>query len=379
MLAESAHSDLNEAQRFLDDVFERAVRLVEDGVAPEVDALIDGHDALRAEVERLIWLAQHVAMAPGSRLPAFAGFTVLQELGRGGMGAVYLARQESLGGRPVALKVLPQSAGLSSRARDRFLVEARAIAKLRHPNVVAVHDVVQQDGVCAYAMEWVDGTSLASLIDFLTAQFTAGGTRTRDGATMEHIRAGLGNEAGLNEASPVVFFVRIGLAMARALAVVHKAGLLHRDVKPSNILLRRDGTPLLADFGLVKDADSSLHTQAGQFAGTVAYAPPEQLRGETEAIDARSDVYALGVTLYHALALKLPFEAREPAGMLRRIEFGAALPLRAVNPRVPRDLETIVAAAMEADPARRYQSADEMADDLERLLSFQPIRARPSD
>jgi len=211
----------------------------------------------------------------------------------------------------VALKVLPGGIGLSPRARERFLSEARAIAKLRHPNIVAVHDVTQREGVCAYAMEWVDGTSLAALIEEPAALSTRRGTRSGEtgNLVMEQIRATPRDESGaIRDDSPVVFFAKIGLAIARALAVVHKAGLLHRDVKPSNILLRRDGTPLLADFGLVKDAESSLHTQEGRFAGTVAYAPPEQLRGESDALDPRSDVYALGVTLFHALSLKLPFK-----------------------------------------------------------------------
>jgi len=417
-------------QDFLDEVFERAVRLVEDGLIPEIDALVAGHEALRTEVERLVHLARHVAVGSPEPLPTLAGFTLLQQLGQGGMGTVYLARQHSLGGRPVALKVLPSGAALSPRSRARFLAEASAIARLRHPNIVAVHDVVHQDEVYAYAMEWIDGFSLAEVIDAETMM------RGRDAATKrrsdEEKESNAATPSSLSRSVASSLSIpeacRIGLAIARALEAVHAAGLLHRDVKPSNILLRRDGTPLLADFGLARELDSSVYTQAGHFAGTVAYAPPEQLRGdapspsgrgqgegkrgrgwdegrqgegvrgvrtsgppETDSIphggrgrphspasgvDARSDIYALGVTLYHALALRLPFEARNPATMLRRIESGAATPLRKVNPRVPRDLETIVAKAMEADPLRRYQTAAEMADDLERFTKSLPIHAR---
>lgn len=340
-------------EAFLDDAFDRIVRLLEDGLDPQADALLDGREDLRARVEELIRVAHEVAPASPDALPRISGFQVLQELGHGGMGAVYLARQETLGGRPVALKVLPASATLSARARERFLSEARAIAKLRHPHVVAIHDVLHEDGLYAYAMEWVDGGTLAEWIAGRSSEGTSTSVAVES----------------------VPFVCRVGIAVARALSAVHAAGLLHRDVKPSNILLRRDGTPLLSDFGLVREADSSLTvSQVGRFAGTVSYAAPEQLRGE--AVDARSDIYALGVTLYHALALRLPFEAREPLAMLRRIEAGLALPLRKFNPRVPRDLETIVAKAMDADPARRYQTSGELADDLERLLAFQPIRAR---
>ncbi len=345
--------DQTSDEAFLDDAFDRIIRLLEDGHEPQADQLLDGRDDLRSRLEELIRLARDISPAANESLPQITGFQILQKLGHGGMGAVYLARQESLGGRPVALKVLPASATLSSRARERFLSEARAIARLRHPHVVAIHAVLHEHGLYAYAMEWIEGGTLAERIP-----------QSRDRAAMTSDRI---------DAVPNV--CRVGIAIARALSAVHAAGLLHRDVKPSNILLRRDGTPLLSDFGLAREAHSSLTlTQAGRFVGTVSYAAPEQLRGEST--DVRSDVYALGVTLYHALAGRLPFDAREPHDMLRRIESGLAPPLRKLNPRVPRDLETIVATAMDPDPARRYQAANDLADDLDRLLALQPIRAR---
>jgi tetratricopeptide (TPR) repeat protein len=167
----------------------------------------------------------------------------------------------------------------------------------------------------------------------------------------------------------------VGRAIAGALSAVHQEGLLHRDVKPSNILIRQDGVPLLTDFGLARDQHATLVTQDGQFLGTPAYASPEQLRGEA-ALDARSDVYSLGATLYHALALRVPFEGPNTSAILNGIEAGRVTPLRKLDRRVPRDLETIIAKAMDAVPARRYASAAELAEDLERLLSLRPIRAR---
>lgn len=287
------------------------------------------------------------------------------------MGTVYLARQDRLGGRLVALKVLPQSAILSSHARERFVAEANTIARLRHPNIVTVHDVVHEHGVNAYAMEWVDGRSLAQLIDHLKGL-------DRE-PTTDDVRDFLeSGEGAIADATPTVFFCRIALSIARALSAVQESSLIHRDVKPSNILLRRDGTPLLSDFGLVRDTDSDMHTETGHFLGTPAYAAAEQLRGQTDAFDARTDVYGLGVTLYHALTLQLPFRGRNSADILRRIEAGSATPPRKLNPRLPRDLQTIVAKAMEPDPARRYQRTAELADDLERLLTLQPIKARPA-
>ncbi len=362
---------------FLDRAFERAVSLFEEGASLGPGDLLDGREHLRAQVESLLRTARKVSFMRSDALPRVSGFTLLSEIGRGGMGAVYIARQDSLGGRMVALKVLLVSAGLSHSARQRFLAEARAIATLRHTNVVTVHDVIAEEAVCAYAMEWIDGASLAQVIDFLRVR----GERDSVEPTSADVREALGAEpAGADEPYPILI-CRIAIAIARALAALHRVGLVHRDVKPSNILLRRDGTPLLSDFGLVHVVDGKL-TQTGQFVGTLAYASPEQLGGDPESLDVSSDVYSLGITLYHALTLHLPFDARRtrrastPTGMLRLIESGRAAPPRSWNRRLPRDLETIVAKAMDVERAQRYASADELADDLERLLALQPIRGR---
>lgn len=330
----------------LDEIFDRALEQIEEGLTVEIDDLIGRRRELRSQAERMLRLAREVAVIRPGPLPVLAGYEILSELGRGGMGTVYLARQERLGGRHVALKVLPHSATISSRSRERFLNEARAIAKLRHPNIVAIHDVVEDGQTLAYAMERIEGASLAEVLD---------GDRPDPG-----------------------WVCRLGVSIGRALGAVHASGLLHRDVKPSNILLRADGTPLLADFGLVRDADTAGPTEAGHFIGTAAYAAPEQLRGESEAVDARSDIYGLGATLYHALAGRVPFRGRSTAEILRRAEEGIVEPLRRVNRRLPRDLQTIIAKAIDPNPARRYQRAEDLADDLERLLQFRPIRARPT-
>lgn len=334
-------------ESYLDLLFDEMLDRLEQGLTidPELLALERPH--LRTRVESLAEMAWGVRRDDGRPLPRIPGYELVRELGRGGMGAVYLARQERLGGRPVAIKVLPAGAALSPKARERFRAEAAAIAAVRHPNIVAVHDVLLLDGLHAFAMEWIDGSSLADWI-------------------REH-----GSAAGR-----IGFAVRVGIAVARALAAVHDAGLLHRDVKPSNILLRSDETPMLGDFGLVQPADHAI-TQTGHFAGTAAYASPEQLRGDREGLDRRSDVYALGVTLHHLLAGRPPFPDANLAERLSCAERGAT-PLRRLDRRIPRDLETIVAKAMEADPARRYQTAGDLADDLERLLDHKPIRARPA-
>lgn len=358
MMTQPAATPAMNDEEFLDLLFERIVAQLEEGVVPCAADVAAGCDHLMPRIDALIELAQRIRPTIHEPLPTIPGYTLLRELGRGGMGAVYLARQERLAGRPVALKVLPAAMAISQRARERFRDEVRAVARLSHPNIVAIHDVVAEDGLHAYAMEWIDGRTLAAWITERAAQ--GGPSR--------------GSSPGVDSDSARI--CDIGIAIAQALAAVHGAGLLHRDVKPSNILLRRDGTPLLGDFGLARETDATL-TQAGQFVGTAAYAPPEQLRGEVERIDRRSDVYALGATLYHALALRPPFDGHEPARLLPQIEGAGPRPLRKLNPRVPRDLATVLAKALEPDPARRYQTAGDLADDLARVRSLRPIRARP--
>ncbi|MBI3844934.1 MAG: protein kinase [Planctomycetes bacterium] len=358
-------------QDFLDRAFDRALVAIEEGRDVGADDLLDGREHLRRQVEALIRVANEIAIGEVKPLaPVLPGYTVVGELGRGGMGSVYLARQERLGGRPVALKVLPPSLALSPRARERFRTEVHAIAKLHHPNIVSVFDLVEQSGVHAFAMEWVDGTSLAHIIESFA--------RAKRAATMNDLRSLLRAPAGSIDAPTwPVFVCRIGIAIARALAVVHKEGLLHRDVKPSNVLLRRDGTPLLSDFGLVREADAETMSRSGEFVGTPAYAAPEQLRGD-RAVGPTVDVYGLGATLYHALTLRAPYSGRGTAEILRQVEAGSALPIRRFGRDLPRDLETILAKAIDPDPKRRYATADEFADDLERLLNLEPIVARPA-
>ncbi len=341
------NSNAGAEEAFLDEVFDRSVTLIGQGQAIDIEELLAGRLHMRQRVEELVGLAQRVTPGRSFLRPTIAKYTILEELGSGGMGRVFLARQESLGGRPVALKVLPHASAISPRARQRFRVEAESIAKLRHPNIVAIFDVVDDGQTLAYAMEWVEGKPLAQLI--------------REGERLEQTTA-----------------CRLVIAVARALSAVHQAGLVHRDVKPSNILLRKDDTPLLSDFGLVRETDTTVVTQAGQFVGTLAYASPEQLRGEANSIDRRSDIYSLGVTLYHALCGRLPFKGRSTAEVLRQIEQGVVQPLRKADRRLPRDLQTIVHKAMDPVPGRRYQSADDLADDLERVLKFQPVHARPA-
>lgn len=344
------------------------------------------------EIEAASRLAQELTLPSViGPVPVIAGYRILQEIGHGGMGTVYLAEQEKLG-RRVAIKVLAPSLALSRHSRHRFLAEAKALARLHDDHIVAVHDIFDQEGVLAYAMEWVEGKSLRQLLQ---------GLRHRDlspqSISLSDLARALGvEETALQARTPLQFWLQTGIAIARALHKVHGIGIVHRDVKPGNILIRRNGQALLADFGLARTGDSSMSLSTG-FVGTPIYAPPEQLRadeqeldwgegestqvGEGErtadrAVDQRADIYALAVTLYEVLTGKPPFRGQTTAAVLLRITTGRAERLRAAAPGLPRDLEIVLEKAMDPDPAARYPDAASMADDLERVLLLEPIHAR---
>ncbi|MCA8970573.1 MAG: serine/threonine-protein kinase, partial [Planctomycetes bacterium] len=321
---------------------------------------------LESQIEELLHLASDVAVVAPEALPTVPGYDVLRELGRGGMGTVYLARQLALANRLVALKVLPHNAGLSKEARIRFRAEALAIARIRHRSVVEIFEVLDVAGVPAYAMEWVDGRSLLQLVDALrSVDLPARPER------LSRLLDGFETRAG--------FFDTVAawcVDIADALRAVHAAGFLHRDVKPSNILIRADGTPVLTDFGVVRDEAASIQTRTGAFLGTPSYAAPEQLVGGV--VDERTDVYGLGVTMYHALTGRVPFTAPSSPAMLRKIEVGDFVAPRKLEPKLPKDLETIVLACMDAAPSRRYATCADVHADLARYLAGRTIRARPA-
>jgi WD40 repeat protein/tRNA A-37 threonylcarbamoyl transferase component Bud32 len=271
-------------------------------------------------------------------------FEVLNTLGQGGFGTVYKARDPDLD-RVVAIKV-PRAGNLSDGADvARFLREARSVARLRHPNIIPLHEVGQADGTPFLVTAYVEGVTLA---DWLEAR-----------------------EVAPRQAAATV------AALAEALDYAHRQGVVHRDVKPSNVLIDASGTPHLMDFGLAKrDAGEATMTLEGQVLGTPAYMSPEQAGGDSHSVDGRSDVYSLGVILYRLLAGDLPFRGNRRM-LLHQVLHEEPRPPRALNDQVPRDLETICQKAMAKLPNQRYASAGELADDLHRYLKGEPIRARP--
>lgn len=297
-------------------------------------------------------------------------FRILREVGRGGMGIVYEAEQISLG-RRVALKVLPFASALDPRQLQRFRNEASAAAHLRHENIVSVHSVGCDRGVHYFAMQFVEGQSLSALI----AEWRQP-TESRPGDTTVPV-AQLSTERQTGRVTRFDWIAGLGKQAALALEHAHQTGVIHRDVKPGNLLLDTRGQLWITDFGLAHIANDGGLTMTGEMLGTLRYASPEQTLGRRGMVDHRSDVYSLGATLYELLTLRPPFDGRDRHELLRQIADAQPPALRSIVPEIPESLETIVLKALRKDPADRYATAQELAEDLQRFLDRRPILARP--
>jgi WD40 repeat protein len=285
-------------------------------------------------------------------------YRLLHELGRGGQARVYLVEDSRLP-RRVALKVFPSGLAASPSVLHRFQREAAALSRLDHPGISTVYETGEWEGCPYIAMRYVEGETLAQ---WITASVEA---RQRGAAPI------------LGETMQTIHLIE---RAARALHVAHQAGLVHRDVKPSNIMITRDGEPVIVDFGLVQDEeslDASL-TRSGDLAGTLAYMSPEQIRAERHLVDRQSDVYSLGVTLYEALTLTLPFDAPTTAGVFQRILSGQLTDPSSLRRHVSRDLKVIIETALERDRCRRYLTALALAEDLRRYREHETILAHPA-
>ncbi len=309
---------------------------------------------------------------------SIGGYRILRRLGSGGMGVVWLAEQPALQ-RTVALKVLHDVRLHSERARARFRREALAAARLDHPGLCAVYEVGETDGVPFLAMRYVPGPTLGELIGKARA-------RQRAPVALATISADGGMAAKTTSTSGerrqgVLAVVEMIERVARAMHCAHQAGLVHRDLKPDNIIVEPDSTPVVLDFGLALDDssdDAATLTLSGDRVGTPAYMAPEQVDGKAARSDARTDVYALGAVLYECLTLALPVPAVDREGLYRAIVHGAAADAARQAPGLERDLRVILATALAPERARRYASAVALAEDLARYRAHQPILAQPA-
>jgi eukaryotic-like serine/threonine-protein kinase len=418
-----------------DGKYEQLDRLAEDfarrlrlGERPSLGEYAERHPELACEIRELFPALVNLESAEVNDDPyldhprSIGDYCILRVIGRGGMGVVYEARQVSLG-RRVALKVLPIQRSRDPRGVERFRREARAAAQLHHTNIVPVFEVGQVGEICFYAMQFIDGQGLDQVIEDLrrlrhpadegksTLTITHRSVGVREESLSRCLLTGefrrvAANDEGVDippversteEArldvltgksslprqvarSSVIAdrrrylesVARIGQQVAAALAYAHDRGIVHRDVKPSNLLLDASGTVWVADFGLAKTDEEGL-TETGDILGTYRYMAPERFDGGG---DGRADVYALGLTLYELLLLRPAFASNDRVQLLKWVQEREPERPRSVDPGIPADLETIVLKAIAKDPTMRYQSAESMGEDLRRFLVGEPILAR---
>ncbi len=369
---------------------------------------------------------------PGSVPPSIqlGDYRILREIGRGGMGVVYEAEQVSLG-RHVALKVLPFAAAIDPKQRQRFQIEAQAAAQLHHPHIVPIFSVGCDHGIHYYAMQFVEGRSLAVILHELrhvNADPLAGSEKRSPAIGLEstekanpsanntHVvasppsvtlepsvaiteRDASGDPETISAPGSAIsqndpFLVpkiegsmhrdraycrniaRLGAEAADALDHAHGLGILHRDIKPANLLIDPHGALWITDFGLARFPSDLSLTHTGDMVGTLRYMSPEQALARRGVVDQRTDIYSLGATLYELLTLRPAFDGRDHQELLRQIALDEPTRPRRLNSAVPRDLETIVLKAMAKDPSSRYATAQDLAADLKRFLDDRPILAR---
>jgi serine/threonine protein kinase len=362
-------------------VFECLERLETEGEAALED-LCRAHPEHAASLRARIAFLRRMGLRAGPdgafALPQRLGeFRLIERLGTGGMGVVYLAEQTSLH-RTVALKLIRPEQLYFANARERFRREIDAIARLQHPSIVPIFATGEEGGIPYYAMEHVRGVSLAHVI----AAFADRDPMQLTGRDLRDLVVA----ASPTDADPAgeVFTgswtevaTKIALALSLAVQHAHERGVLHRDVKPSNVMIAADGRVVLLDFGLASLGESSALTRTGSQIGSMPYMAPEQLRAQVERIGARTDVYAIGVTLYEMLALHPAFLDRGDTEALRReILSGRTQGQKEIRRGVPGDLAIVCRTAMQAESAARYPSAAELAADLQNVLALRPIAAR---
>jgi serine/threonine protein kinase/WD40 repeat protein len=408
----------------VDDALEEFVQRYRRGERPSLSEYDCKYPAVAAKIRALfpalVAMEELGPVPPAPRagkespVPEQLGdYHIVREIARGGMGIVYEAVQQSLG-RHVALKVLPRCGGGDASQLERFRREARAAARLHHTNIVPVFGVGEHQGIHYFAMQFIQGQSLDNVLEevkrlrhdektekeparamatcvagkLLTGKFSPQEPTTdeqewpqqstpRDAtpATLRVSATSSSTSTILNQPAGAYYrsVAQIGLQVADALDYAHQQGVLHRDIKPSNLILDTRGTVWITDFGLAKAEGAEDLTRAGDIVGTVRYMPPERFQGRA---DVRGDIYSLGLTLYEMVTLRPAFAYSQKAPLLQSILHHDPVPPRQVDPRLPRDLETIILKAIAKEPSWRYKTAADMTEDLRRFLADRPVQAR---
>jgi serine/threonine protein kinase/tetratricopeptide (TPR) repeat protein len=426
----SVQEDLS-VESLLGQIVDEFLERLNQGEQPDIDEYAQRYPQIATLLRQMLLTLQLMrlpasAIASSSAPPASAAplagclgdYRIIREVGRGGMGMVYEAEQISLG-RRVALKVLPFAAGMDAKQLQRFKNEAQAAAQLHHTNIVPVFGVGCERGVHFYAMQFIEGCTLADLIRELRPHsgpetsapgsslpvLSAGANellsgylppaRQPDGdgvpirrsvpratsappsaETTPAATAALSTEHSLKGAAYFRSVANLGVQAAEALEYAHQLGVIHRDIKPANLLLDVRDKLWVTDFGLAHCQAQAGITMTGDLVGTLRYMSPEQALARRGIIDHRTDIYSLGATLYELLTLRPPIPGHERQELLARLQLEEPVPPRRLNPGLPKDLETIVLKALAKEPAERYSTAQDMADDLRRFLEDRPIQAR---
>jgi WD40 repeat protein/serine/threonine protein kinase/tetratricopeptide (TPR) repeat protein len=374
----------------LGELAEQFSARVRQGQMPDVEEYAVAHPLIAARIRELfptLMLLEGMAAGVQRQAPIvgelaageiFGAYRIEREIGRGGMGLVYQATHLALNKR-VALKVLPIQGPRQAGQLERFLREAKTAAGLHHTNIVPVFDVGQVAGTPYYAMQFIDGRGLDRVLS--DAQ-----TPTAADATAPHplpahpLHRPRSSSPFLDPAASAADYHRwtsdVGIQAADGLAYAHQRGVIHRDVKPSNLLLDEQGVVWITDFGLARRQEDPALTHSGVLLGTPRYMSPEQAEATKRPVDHRTDIYSLGATLYELLTRRPAFDGQTPQEVVNQIIHRGPLSPRRLNPAVPRDLETIILRMMARRPEDRYQTAAEVADDLRRWQRLEPIRAR---
>jgi serine/threonine protein kinase/Tfp pilus assembly protein PilF len=380
-------------EALVSQVVDEFMARVEKGERPDIADYAARHPAIANLLRQVLPALELVRFsAPGTEAAApltgcLGDYSIVREVGRGSMGVVYEAEQISLS-RRVALKVLPFAAALDAQRLQRFKTEALAAAHLHHQNIVPVYAVGCERGVHYYAMQFIDGQTMAAVIESHAGQPFEADERAEKGqagkpdlqtADTAPVAALSTHRSALGGPHAKPFFreaARLGVQAAEALEHAHQVGIVHRDIKPANLLLDQRGNLWIADFGLAHVQGDVRLTMTGDLVGTMRYMSPEAALGRGP-VDQRTDVYSLGATLYELLAHEPALGGKDRGELLQQIAHKDPRRLRKVNREIPAELETIVHKALAKEPEGRYATAQALADDLRRYLDDKPIQARP--